>query len=131
MKRNHATGIRKAGKEKGFTLLEVMIAVAILAFGLLAVASMQGTAIRGNSLSGNLTAASTLAADRMEKLVSASYSHADLDVGNHTEDVGTYTVAWNIAEDAMFNNTKTVSVAVTWAEGGSQKAFGMQGVKGR
>ena len=40
MKRNHATKIRKASKEKGFTLLEVIVAISILSFGLLAVASL-------------------------------------------------------------------------------------------
>jgi type IV pilus assembly protein PilV len=35
--------------ENGFTILEVLIAVSVLAIGILAVASMQISAIRGNA----------------------------------------------------------------------------------
>ncbi len=131
MKRNHTTKIRKASKEKGFTLLEVIIAVSVLTFGLLAVASMQATAIRGNYLSGNLTGASTLAGDRVEKLLSMGYSDADLDVGDHSNSRGIYTISWNVAQNAAFNNTKTVNVTVSWTERGSQKTLVMQGIKAR
>ena len=149
MKRNHATKIRKASKEKGFTLLEVIVAISILSFGLLAVASMQVTAIMGNSLSGNLTEASALAGDRMEKLMSMDYDAAQLDDtdddgadgledasaatadGEDPRDLGIYDIYWNVAENATFNDTKTVNVIVTWTQGGPQKTFVMQGIKGR
>ena len=131
MKRNHTTKIRKASKEKGFTLLEVIIAVSVLTFGLLAVASMQATAIRGNYLSGNLTGASTLAGDRVEKLLSMGYSDTDLDVGDHSDSRDLYTISWNVAQNAAFNNTKTVNVTISWAERGSQKTLVMQGIKAR
>lgn len=131
MKRNHATKIRKASKEKGFTLVEVIIAISILSFGLLAVASMQITAIMGNYLSGNLTEASALAGDRMEKLLLMGYSEPDLDAGDHSDSRDFYTISWNVAENATFNNTKTVNVIVTWTQGSSQKTFVMQGIKGR
>ena len=149
MKRNHATKIRKASKEKGFTLVEVIVAISILSFGLLAVASMQVTAIMGNSLSGNLTEASALAGDRMEKLMSMDYDAAQLDDtdddgadgledasaatadGEDPRDLGIYDIYWNVAENAAFNNTKTVNVIVTWTQRGSQKTFVMQGIKGR
>ena len=131
MNRNHTTKIRKASKEKGFTLLEVIIAVSVLTFGLLAVASMQATAIRGNYLSGNLTGASTLAGDRVEKLLSMGYSDADLDVGDHSNSRDLYTISWNVAQNAAFNNTKTVNVTVSWTERGSQKTLVMQGIKAR
>lgn len=54
--------------EKGFTLVEVMVAVAILSFGILAVAKMQNQALLGTTRSNSVTEATTVAMDRMERL---------------------------------------------------------------
>lgn len=62
----------------GFTLIEVMIAVAILGIGILGVASMQMAAINGNSTAGKLTANATLVMDRIERLTALPYAHPDL-----------------------------------------------------
>jgi prepilin-type N-terminal cleavage/methylation domain-containing protein len=65
-------------KETGFTLLEILIAIAILAFGLLAVATMQATAIKGNSQAIGITEGINLAQDKIEELIVLDYSHPDL-----------------------------------------------------
>lgn len=54
--------------EKGFTLVEVMVAVAILSFGILAVAAMQNAALLGTTKSRAVTEATTIAMDRMERI---------------------------------------------------------------
>jgi prepilin-type N-terminal cleavage/methylation domain-containing protein len=72
--------------QKGFTLLEIMLAVTIFSVGMLAVASMQVTAIRGNYFSGATTDATTLAADRLEKMMNMDYLDPDL---NDTDGDGT------------------------------------------
>ena len=72
--------------QKGFTLLEIMLAVVIFGVGMLAVASMQVTAIRGNYFSGATTDAATLAADRLEKMMNMDYLDPDL---NDTDGDGT------------------------------------------
>jgi type IV pilus assembly protein PilV len=136
MKRAHPTEIRKAAKDKGFTLLEIIIAIGVLTVGLLAVASMQISAIRANSFAGDVTEAAMLAGDQLEKLMRLPYDDADLDdtdddgaagldnTGSNADyppeedlaiyTVGIYTVCWNVAVDAATNNTKTISVIVTW-----------------
>jgi type IV pilus assembly protein PilV len=125
-------------QEKGFTLLEVMIALFILAFGLLAIATMQATAIKSNSQAMGLTEAANLAQDRMEKLINLFYTHDDL---NDTDGDGpggldhtgagadhtivwtapngvTYTVYWNIAADEPIQNVKTIRMVVRWPDRG-------------
>jgi type IV pilus assembly protein PilV len=57
-----------------FTVIEVLIAITILAIGLLGIASMQMNAIRGNSLSDIITCALALAEDKMEELMGLDYS---------------------------------------------------------
>ena len=65
--------------EQGFTIMEVLIAIAILSFGILAVAVMQTSAMRTNYTGYRLTEATTLAQDRLEFLKTQPY--ADLVAG--------------------------------------------------
>jgi prepilin-type N-terminal cleavage/methylation domain-containing protein len=69
---------KKKDKEKGFTLLEVIVAISVLTIGLLAVASMQVLAIKGNTLAFGVTEATSWASDQMEKLMFLPYDHANL-----------------------------------------------------
>ena len=71
--------------KKGFTLIEVLVGLVILAIGLLAIAGMQITSVKGNFFSSNLTQASVLAQDRLEILRSLNWGHADLAGGTHNE----------------------------------------------
>ena len=141
---------KNRGNEKGFTLLEVIIAISILTIGLLAVASMQVFAIKGNTLSFGVTEATTWAGDQMEKLMMMPYDpdpYADDDplddrdnngkLGLDDDTPGTadhnvtrrkYTVYWNIAVDADIDDTKTINVIVTWMDHGIQKRVSMRNI---
>jgi len=68
------TKMRRRKDESGYTLMEVIVAVAVLTFGLLAVASMQVSAIRGNSFAWDKTEATNWAGDRIEKLMRSGYN---------------------------------------------------------
>jgi len=131
-------------REDGFTLLEVIVALAILAFGLLAIASMQATAIKGNSQAMGLTEGAAYAQDRMEKLMSLAYTHSDLNDTNGdgtagldltvngsgtvtadhsaTDATNTYTVYWNVAVNYPINNAKTIRMIVRWTDRGSRRS---------
>ena len=112
--------------EKGFTLLEVIVAISILTFGLLAVASMQMTAIRGNYNASNITEATTVAQDRLEDLMGLLYSDPLLDPGNGLSDPAPpspsgYTVAYDVLDNNPISNTRLVTVTVQWQDKGVQK----------
>jgi len=53
---------------KGFTLIEAVVALAVLTIGILTVNIMQTGAVRGNFRAGQITAASAWAGDRLEKI---------------------------------------------------------------
>ena len=72
MRRDQERGPKR--KEGGFTLIEVMVAIAILSFGILAVATMQTTAMRANFKGYRLTEATTMAQDRIEYLTTQPFS---------------------------------------------------------
>jgi prepilin-type N-terminal cleavage/methylation domain-containing protein len=59
--------------EQGFTLVEVMIAIVILAYGLLVLAQMMVVATNANALSGRMTATAALAKEQLELLKAAPF----------------------------------------------------------
>lgn len=112
----------------GFTLLEAVVAISILCVGLLALASMQVACIRGNAFASGVTEGTTLAADRLEKLIALPYTHSDLSAGDHTaaNAPSGYSIAWNVTDDSPLNDTKIINVTVTWTDHGAQKSVSMR-----
>ena len=97
--------------QSGFTILEVMIAISILAIGLLAVFSGQNMAIRGNNRASHLTEGMTLAQDKMEELLALPYDDVDA-TGSPVTDPGGYTIKWTV-DDTVFTHGKLINVTVT------------------
>jgi type IV pilus assembly protein PilV len=119
-------------EESGFTIVEVLIGIVILAVGLLGVAALQVSAMRTNSFAGNLSEANSYAQGKMEDLIALPYDHADLN--DTEEDVGTptdfndpspppgYTISWTVDVDNPIPDTKQVRVSVSWVERGQSKS---------
>ncbi len=119
---------REPRREAGFTLLEVMIALVVLAFGLLAVASAQIHAMRGGRSGRHTTFAVALAQTQMEQLQRSSWTtllptggwSPGVPMGN-TVDAAVaqieqnYTLSWQIA-DVVPNVVRTLDVRVNWNE---------------
>lgn len=64
--------------EKGFTLIELMIAVVVLGVALLALAQMQISAMNANFSARDMTVATTLAQDKIEELEGMVFDAPDL-----------------------------------------------------
>ena len=94
----------------GFTILEVMVAISILAVGLMAVFTAQSRSITGNTNANRQTEAMTLAQDKMEELLALFYDDVNTD-GSPVSDPGGYTVSWTV-DDTVFPNTKLITVTV-------------------
>ena len=78
---NHTQNNQKIRLElnHGYTLIEVLIAMAIFAIGILAIFSMQITATGSNALARGLTENYTAAMDKVEELLALPYDDPDLD----------------------------------------------------
>lgn len=106
--------------QKGFTLLEVMIAVFLLAVAIMGAASLTTSVIKSNSLSQTLTTATTLAKDKMEEQKAANFTalptagSPDYATANGTVQASAsgsyYTRTWGVA----VTDPKTITVTVTW-----------------
>ena len=103
--------VQPKARQSGFTILEVMIAISILAIGLLAVFSGQNMAIRGNDRASHLTEGMTLAQDKMEELLALPYDDVDA-TGSPVNDPAGYTITWTV-NNGPINNTLLINVTVT------------------
>jgi type IV pilus assembly protein PilV len=106
------------GKNKnGFSLIEVLVSLVILAIGLLAIGGMQVISIKESFFSNNVTKATIFAQTKMEGLKRLSYNDANLSSGEHNE--GTISGSMFSRKYDVKDTTttiKTITVAVQWTE---------------
>jgi prepilin-type N-terminal cleavage/methylation domain-containing protein len=104
--------------KKGFTLIEVLVGLVLLAIGLLAIAGMQITSVRGNFFSSNMTQASILAQDRLETLRNLAYADAALTVGNHDDGLIPGTIFTRNYDVSLIPGTTmlNIQVRVRWRD---------------
>lgn len=90
-------GKRQGLQERGFTLLEAMLALSILSVGLLATAAMQDMALRGNVDANELGFATSLATEMAERIrynVKNVTAYSNIDTSNSaTKPASTQTMA--------------------------------------
>ncbi len=120
-------GIKKnvtGQNENGFSLIEVLIAMVILALGLLAVGGMHVVSIWGGYSSNNVTRATILAQSKMEDLKRLTYTFAltdaNLSSGVHNEGTlpnSIFSRKYNVANTT--STLKTITVTVQWADRGN------------
>ncbi|MGA8239090.1 MAG: prepilin-type N-terminal cleavage/methylation domain-containing protein [Desulfobacterales bacterium] len=104
--------------QEGFTLIEVLIAMAIFAVGILALAGLQVTYIGGNASAQMQTEATALGAQVIEQLKSLPFDAVELDSAANPHQPpaggsGPYDVQWTVADNTPVNNAKTIDVTVT------------------
>lgn len=97
------TGMRHAARgEEGFSLIEVLVALTILAVGLLSLALLQVTAIKGNADAAKSSIATDLAQTKLELFRRDAWTA----IGNSTNttfDAGTTPIYASVPSDAGDN----------------------------
>lgn len=111
------------GISRGFSLIEVLITVAVLAVGLVAMARFQGTALQVSSLAKDRNEAVALAEQKIEQLRNFRYfsdiGGASLPCG--TDTIGGYTRTCSLGAtvtNAIYSY-RTVTVSVVWSRPGA------------
>jgi type IV pilus assembly protein PilV len=111
--------------EKGFTLLELTISVAVLSIGLLAVASMVLMVMNSNEQSGHLTTAVNLVQAKIDDLRVGDYAsiadEVEYDIDEDgVEGSGIFDRAVSVTEDLSLT-MKTIDVTVTWNDNNQRR----------
>lgn len=113
---------RRPTRSDGFTLIEVMIALTILATGLLTVAAAQLYAMRGGSSGRHTSEAATIAHSQIETFARTAFDDLAATGGNWLPNSplvenrieASYSTQWRITD--VDPNLKSVDVRVTWDE---------------
>ena len=116
---------------KGFTIIELMIAMAVMAFGILGFMFLQNRATQGRTFSREMTRATIVIQSQIEDLLSIKFGNSLLNAGNHpttSEDTtdGTvdnllstnsgnfnYQTSW-IVTNSNGNKIKSITVTTHW-----------------
>lgn len=97
--------------DKGFSLIELLIAVFVFSVGILAVASMQLQAVGSNSGSLIISQATSLAEAKAEELMALDFNHADLQDLDGDDNAGLGNGSEGNTPPAFDNNPGTVGDA--------------------
>ncbi len=102
----------------GYTLIEVLVAMAIFLIGILAVLMMQIKAIDTNAGARSVTENYTWAMDRVEELLRLNYDHAWLAAGEYSVAAGTLTQAAdgidNNANGQIDEDGESGQISISW-----------------
>ncbi len=121
---------RTLGGGKGFSLIELLIAMSVLAISMLATASMQYSVVRNNTQGNVSTQAGMLAKSQLEMLKNQDISSAVLAPGDYSDATpidgngnpgGIYKRSWRI--DLLGTSARRIRVTVQWAKFGDPRSL--------
>lgn len=103
--------IRKRLTQRGFTLIEVMVALVLFAVGLMAFGGLEVLALRNMTYSKDYGKANAFAQQLIEEMKGKTWS--SVTAGSDTQE-GTFTRTWTVT--TMNDDVKRINVSVSWLD---------------
>lgn len=122
MKTDHRN-TKLSKNNRGFTLLEAVIAMAIFSIGILAVGSMQLWNTKNNTTGNFTTQATMLAREKIEELKTVSDLTA---LANGNDTIGIYTRTWEPSN--LSGTSRKLKVTVDWTRNGHDHSVELESV---
>ena len=132
---------RHCKAERGMTLLEVVIALAIFSIGIMAIASLQVNSTNGDTRARLATEAANVAHDVAERLLTMTYDPdpamtvQEFDTTDTTfptgreDTIGRYTYDWIVEPHSDIPNALRITVQTRWEYFGNEKVYELEFVK--
>jgi type II secretion system protein I len=107
---------RKGGAPGGFTLLEVLISLVIVAIVLITCLRAQNQSIRLYTLSRDMTVATILARQKMGEIEAVGFPELEEDEGDFEEQFAGF--SWKKAvSETSFEEARRVDLSIVWKDG--------------
>lgn len=136
---------RSLNNQKGFTLVELLVAITLMVIGVFAVIGMQTVALQSNSIADQLTVATSLASGAIEDISSSTWSSTVTGITNGTDmlpfgsettygtysfqNKGLYTITCIPTNLPNIAGMVKLDVIVTYSNKGIDKSVMMSGYK--
>jgi len=142
---------RISADQKGFSLLELMLAIAVFSVGVLAVGTIQVKSIKTTDTAKYVTEDLSMASAMLERFAALEYNHPDLVSSDNDYDgydsstgllkqpdfvrqFGRYTISWEVFENYMGTTpalpAKRITMTITWTgEDGQTRVHSFEYVK--
>ena len=123
--------VRRLSGRGGFTLIEIVVAIVMLAFGVLASASLTAALMKSNRGVTNRTRAVEVSREKIENLQSDRY--AVIASGNDAVTVRgiTFNRSWTVTPNSPIANVKSITLTVTWSDRQGSHSVSNQTLRGQ